>query len=103
MPQLNLPFSDRRTIEERFTEFHKANPHVMRLLVQLAREAKDSGATKLGMRMLWERLRWSLVVETQDESGFKLNDHYPPLYSRLIMANHPELDGLFEVRERKAR
>ncbi len=33
---------------------------------------------------------------------FKINDHYLSRYARKLMEEHPELDGLFELRELKA-
>lgn len=91
--------------ERRFRDFHAANPHVYRELLSLAREAKANGARKIGIRMLWEVMRWNQrgYLATDDpNSAFKLNDHYPPFYARLLIAEHPELEGLFEVRGRAA-
>jgi hypothetical protein len=95
----------RRSIEARFREFHAANPQVLGELLKLARRARGRGATKLGIGMLWEVLRWQLTFETYEpaETPFKLNDHYRSRYVRLICEQDPELGRLFELRELRAR
>ncbi len=85
--------------ERRFKEFHAANPNVYKELLRLTRLARDRGATRIGIRMLWEVTRWNLTVDTHDpNSSFKLNDHYHSRYVRLIIEKHPNLAKLFELR-----
>ena len=89
-------------IDEAWLLFHFANPHIYTTLVEMVRQAKRLGWTSGGMRMFWERLRWHEFTRTQDQtSAFKLNDHYPPRYARLIMALEPDLSGFFETRKLK--
>jgi hypothetical protein len=89
---------DEPTIEDAFWRFHRENPHVYRRLVDLARQWKHStGGRRLGMKMLWERLRWEEHMRTTDEV-VQLNNSYTALYARLLMAREPELRGLFETR-----
>lgn len=87
--------------DEAFWRFHERNPRVYALLVAFARRAKAAGAARVGVRMLWERMRWEVQVETADPAGdeWKLNDHYTSRYARLLMAREPDLRGLFETRE----
>lgn len=92
--------------ERRFLEFHGQNPHVLPELVRLARIAVQSAAfqrsekKKIGIRMLWEVMRWNFTIEV-DRGGdkFKFNDHLTSRYSRMIMKRCPDLDGVFEIRE----
>lgn len=87
------------TIRERFEQFHTAHPEVYRALVRLAREWVSVGRRRLGIATLFERLRWEWhMTGLTDEDGYKLNNTYRALYARLLMAEHPELDGLFETR-----
>jgi hypothetical protein len=87
--------------ERLFWRFHFENPHVYELLRSLAFEALESGAKRVGVRLLWERARWSLVVETRRAADSpKLNDWYPPFYARPLMRREPALRGLFETRDR---
>lgn len=88
-----------RTIEARFLAFHTRNPAVYRELMRLARQAHERAA-HVGIAMLWERLRWSVVVEGLPDAAeaFKLNNDYRSRYARLLMNENADLAGLFEVR-----
>lgn len=83
--------------EPKFLEFHNTNPHVYEKLVGLARQAKSKGHNRIGIRMLWEVLRWDTMINTKS-TDFKLNDHFHSYYARMIMATNPDLVGIFEVR-----
>ena len=89
------------TTPERFETFHRTHPHVYQVLVRLAREwVARTGRRKVGIAILWERMRWELAVQTNEAP--KLNNDYRAYYSRLIMANEPDLSELFEVRRSAA-
>jgi hypothetical protein len=90
------------THKERFLAFHHENPQVYKELVRLARQAKARGRNRLGIRMLWEVMRWNLTIVTVDpNSEFKLNDHYHSRYARRIMKKEDDLTGIFAIRELK--
>lgn len=84
-------------LKEKFKEFHKKNPKVYTRLVELTKEAHDKGKTKIGMKMLFEVVRWNEFLETTD-SDFKINNSYAPYYARLVMHQHPEFGEIFETR-----
>ena len=89
------------TETEKFEQFHAANPGVYNHLLSLARDFKKRvPGQKLGFRMLWEVMRWNnfMRVRREDEESYKFNDHYCPRYARMLMAENPELEGLFELR-----
>lgn len=90
-------------IEPAFQGFHERNPIVYKTLVDLAREAKRKGRRQLGIAMLWERMRWELMINTDAGHAdlgddFKLNNNYRSRYARLIMSREPDLDGFFTIR-----
>jgi hypothetical protein len=88
------------TIEDNFNVFHNRNPHVYKNLVDMAKEYRlQRRSCRVGIATLWEALRWSYLITTTDDD-FKLNNSYRALYARIIMANEPELRGLFETRRR---
>jgi len=88
-----------KTIEEKFQDFDREHPEVYRALVRLAREWVSVGGSKLGIKTLFERLRWEWHVQgLRDEDGYKLNNNYTSLYARKIMALEPDLEDLFETR-----
>jgi len=88
------------TIEERFASFHAQNPHVYRAICILARELTGKGATRLGMKMLFEYLRVSSLRTSGRD--FKLNNSYTSRYARLVVDAEPDLAPLFELRQRLA-
>jgi hypothetical protein len=55
------------------------------------------------VRLLWERLRWSMTVERTPGAAFVLNDHLTSRYARKIAAEHPALGAMFEVRELRSQ
>lgn len=86
------------SIENDFLDFHAANPHVYDNLVRLARAwSARRNARKVGMKMLFEVLRWEVAMKTTGDD-FKLNNNYTSYYARLIMEQEPDLVGIFETR-----
>lgn len=91
------------TIEGQFLAFHAANPWVYRELVKLARQLVARGRRRIGMKMLFEVLRWEWYMRTDDpSSSWKLNNNYTARYARLIEGTEPDLAGVFETRELRA-
>ena len=91
-----------KTIAEAFDDFHCANPHVYRNLRFLALQAVRAGRRKLGIKLLFERLRWEYFVNTAHADDFSLNNNYTAYYARMLMDNEPELAGMFETRIMKS-
>jgi hypothetical protein len=88
------------TIDERFAAFHAANPHVYRNLVTLARDLHQDGR-RVGMKMLFEVLRWQHLRTTGDQ-GFTLNNDFSSRYARLIAEREADLADAFELRVLRA-
>ncbi len=87
-------------IEEQFEVFHENNPHVYEALVREGRSLLARGHRKLGISMLYERLRWQVYMETHDdEHDFKLPNNYRSYYARLIMRQEPDFEGVFALAE----
>jgi hypothetical protein len=87
------------SIQARFLAFHEANPRVYELLCRFSRVVVDRGYERVGIKLLWERVRWEVMIETDDPDGFKLSNDFHSRYARLIMEQEPELAGLFRTRE----
>lgn len=85
----------------KFAEHHAANPQIYDALRRFALEAKRSGRPRIGIKMLYERVRWHTTVETRDDT-FKLNNNWHAFYARLLMQQEPELQGFFETRHAQA-
>jgi hypothetical protein len=88
-------------IEQRFEAFHKLNPHVYALIVDIAVDLKNRGFKKCGMKLIFERLRWLYAIQTQG-GQYKLNNDYTAYYARLVMHREKALDGFFRLREQRA-
>lgn len=91
------------TADRDFIAFHLANPRVYDTLVKLARQAVVRGHKRVGMKMLWEVMRWEHLLATveEDDSGYKFNNNLHSRYARLIMSNEADLAGIFETRRLK--
>jgi hypothetical protein len=96
MRQLDL-LTPPSTLDQAFWEFHRKNPGVYTKLVEMATDAKHLGKRRIGMKMLFEVIRWEHLVHTRGDA-FALNNNYTSRYVRIIEENHPELAGLFETR-----
>ncbi|MER8084284.1 hypothetical protein ACIO6T_19200 [Streptomyces sp. NPDC087532] len=87
----------RSTITDRFHAFDSAHPYVYRALEQLTAERLAAGDTRLGLKQLFEALRWRLP---KDMRG--LDNNYTALYARKLLAGHPQWAPAFELRRRRA-
>jgi hypothetical protein len=94
-----MPPDSDETIDRRFKEFHARNPRVYELLCRLARDAKQQGRSRIGIKMLWEVVRWNLSRDLPHDETFKLPNDFHSRYARLIMAQEQDLAGIFEIRE----
>jgi len=83
-----------------FFQFHSDHPEVYHTLVALTRQAVKSGRKHVGIRMVWEAMRWQRYLQT-DEVPYKLNNNYHSQYARLIMESEPDLANVFEIRTRR--
>lgn len=100
--RMDYPGKINDEIEKKFEKFHNKNPHVYKLLVKYAREARKTGKKKFGMGAIYERARWNVEVETRGVP-FKIDNDFRSRYSRVIMHNEHDLDGFFELRELRPR
>lgn len=91
------------TIQETFEAFHATNPWVYDALVTLARHYVAAGHRRVGIGMLFERLRWEYDIRPAHASSeWKLDNNLRSRYARAIAAAEPDLAGAFELRELRA-
>lgn len=86
---------------QRAVEFHTRNPAVYEKLVYYARQAVAHGHGRIGIELLWNRMRWDYFVKTDHPDDFKMNQNFKAWYARKIMAQEPDLEGIFETRARR--
>lgn len=102
---LHVKANPQPTIRARFLAFDAANPFVYTLLCRFARMVKSKGIQHYSMQALMEQVRWHVTFEKSayvPSGAFKLNNDFCAHYSRLVMANEPDLDGMFALRILKA-
>ena len=100
---MSTVLADKSTdLAKRFREYHDANPQVYKALVKLARQMKEAGHQRIGIKMLFEVVRYQMMLNTRDPEGYKLNNNYTSRYARLIAENEPDLASMFELRVLKA-
>jgi len=89
---------------EAFVAFHEANPHVYENLRRLALEIqRQRPHAKIGMKHLFEVLRWEYRTKTDRPEGeFRLNNNFTASYARALMLGEPKLKGAFETRIQRA-
>jgi hypothetical protein len=82
-----------------YLHFHTKFPQVYLLFERFAMQLINSGHTKLGSKMIMERIRWEISTGgAKDSDGFKINNNYTAYYSREFIKNHPEYMEYFEFR-----
>jgi hypothetical protein len=87
-------------LASRFERFHTNNPHVYRNLVKLARQFREKRPeATLGIKMLFEVLRWNYYMTIDTTEEYKLCNDFTAAYSRLIMKQEPDLAGIFKIKK----
>ena len=85
--------------DSRFQEYHAQNPAVYEWFKKFTFEAINAGRTRLGAKMVAERLRWQSTVSGND--GWKINNSHVAGYARLFARDFPEHQNLFSTRKSK--
>lgn len=101
--QLDLLYGEMRNIEQAFWKFDKQNPRVYRMIVNLARTAKQAGRERYSMHTIFELIRWHHDIELKSREPFKINDHFSSRYARLVMSREPDLCDFFEIRKLRSK
>jgi len=92
----------KRTIQERFEEFHKNHPDVFERFKDLAFRLKHAGREHFGAKALMENVRFYFATSSQGVEEFKINNSFISRYARLLVQLYPEFEGFFEMRELRA-
>lgn len=94
---------DGEGIDAAFWRFHGQHPEVAEHLLRLCRQWVGAGKGRWSIKGAFEVLRWERKIAGLPDptEDWKLNNNYHSRYARLLMREHPELDGLFELRELK--
>jgi hypothetical protein len=90
------------TLQERFDEWLATaeGREVYEAVVVRAHRVRASGRSHYSMKALWEAVR--VDRDVMGGSALKLNNDYTSRMARRVMADYPDLDGFFELRETRA-
>lgn len=87
-----------QTIDAAFAGFHATNPHVYAELEARALQLHAAGRTRVGIKALVEGLRFDMALRTGADD-FKINNDYTSRYARRLVAAHPRLAAVIELRQ----
>lgn len=94
--QVDAEYGAPSTLVRRYIEWHRDNPRVYRLVEKFVAELVARGRRRIGIALIWERMRWEIALETGDEP--KLNNSWRSFAARLYLLHHPEHAGVFATR-----
>jgi hypothetical protein len=83
-----------------FKKYDEENPHIWEEFKKYSFQAKKRQFKNYSAKGIFEVIRWHTAIEGNDM--FKLNNNYHADYARKMMAEFPEFDGFFAIRELKA-
>jgi hypothetical protein len=92
----------KRDIKTRFDAFHAEHPRVYMLFSIFALQLLQRGHTKIGAKMIMERVRWECFTGSKDMHGYKINNDFIAHYARLFVDEFPQHKECFEFRILKA-
>lgn len=74
------------------------NPGLYEECAAMALDEKRRGKKKWSARTIIEILRWKRQT-VHDDGDFGISNVYSPLLARKLMADYPELEGFFDLKE----
>lgn len=84
-------------MDRRFEDFHAEHPWVYEALERLTAQWISAGGGRIGVKALFEQLRW-LAPDLANGEPLQLNNNFTSRYARLLCAGHPEWCDVFELR-----
>lgn len=81
---------------EKVCRYHRENPSVWLHFEQYALQAYRRGATKIGSKLIMERVRWESEIEQGEP--WKCDNSYSSYYARLFASVHTQAKDMFEFR-----
>jgi len=96
---------DRRqaSIDQRFVDFDRSNPHVWTEFEAMALRLSRAGHKRYSADAILHVIRYDYDVRTlrasDSSDGFKINNDFSSRYARKFARQHPELSSFFEQRK----
>ncbi len=92
---------NKRTVEEKFNEFHNDKPVIYWYFKKFAQELIDRGHNRISGRLIIERIRYEVMISKSKFEEFKINNNYIAHYTRMFVSEYPIYFSKFEFREMK--
>jgi len=89
-------------IEENFLKFHKKHPEVWAYFCEFTFQMIHKGYSHVSAGLIFERMRWELMLQSLARDPVKLNNNYRSRYARLFEKKYPHLEGVFRKRRLRA-
>ena len=86
----------------KWNEAKQRQPQLMPEMARIARELRSMGKTRYSINGLFEILRWE-TRHTTGNDGLKMDNNHRAFAARDLMADYPDLDGFFAIREQRPR
>lgn len=99
---VHAPADEDLTIGQRFDRFHADNPWVLQALEQLTEDWLARGHRRVGVKQMFEVIRWQYGRQTSGDQGFRCNNDFTSRYARLLIERHPEWVDAIETRRLRA-
>ena len=103
MDQLTLRFDRERSIDERFAEWLRLNPHVLDTFRRSAQRLRDAGHRRYSSRGICEAMRFNRAVVTTRIDDFKINNNWTSRLARVLIDEDPSWADFFETRRLPSR
>lgn len=99
-PLVTPDYAPEQTIQQRWEAWSSANPWVMDEVERLADQWLAAGHTRIGLKQIWEVIRYGYGVTTGDQ--FKANNDFTSRAGRALAERRPDLADAIEFRALRA-
>lgn len=94
----NEEHTSSESLDLRFAEFCRENPDAIDALVEICRELKTLGETRISMKFVVEIARYKFIIRRLPGQRFAINNSFTSRFARIIETSHEDLAGMFELR-----
>jgi len=83
----------------KFRVYHKNNPHIYEQFKELSLAMFRSGRQHYSAWCVINKIRWDYDLKVQGKDKFKISNGYIAFFARMLIAEHPEIDGFFQLKK----
>lgn len=94
-----------KSLEERYNEWVLENTHIYELFCKFTKEVIEAGHEKTSHWLIVNRIRWEVEVVTkslcEEDKEYKISNDYVAFLARDFIKDHPEHEGIFNLKQMK--